>query len=194
MKLSGPFRKIAALTLVTLPMTGFAVDELSYDYLELRYAESEIDVNPGQIDGDGWQFNGLFEISNSLHLFAGYERFEFDDNVRVSTTVVGGGLALGVSPTTDIVLRAGFVDGELDDPLFETSDEGFLLSAGVRSLITPDIELYGNLQTIDFDDIGEEELMTVGADFYLNDEFSIGPNITWVEDTTTWSIGAKFFF
>ncbi|MFK8052317.1 MAG: hypothetical protein AB8F65_05045 [Woeseiaceae bacterium] len=183
----------ATLSLLIFTSCNAGADDLSYDYLEARYSESTIDTDFGDIDGDGLDFNGLFEISDSIHLFANYGRLEFDDNAEVRTTIVGGGFAFGVSPTTDIVLRAGFVDGELDDGFSSFNDDGFLISAGVRSLVTPDIELYGDFRSIDFEDIGEEDSMTVGVDFYLGD-FAIGPNITWVEDTTTWSLGAKFYF
>ncbi|MEL7298695.1 MAG: hypothetical protein AAGJ86_13620 [Pseudomonadota bacterium] len=189
-------RKILVASLAWVSLTGaaWADNDLSYDYLEARYAESETDLNPGSIDGDGLQFNGLFEISNSIHLLAGYERLEFDDGFDIRTTMLGGGFAFAVSPTTDIILRAGFVDGSSDDGFVEINDDGFMTSAGVRSLITPEIELYGTFRSIEFDNIGEEDSMTVGAEFYLNDDFSIGPNVTWIEDTTTWSLGARFYF
>lgn len=185
---------LSAALLAWASMNATAADDLSYDYLEARYAQSEIETDFGNIDGDGWLLNGLFEITDSVHLFAGYDRLEFDDNARVRTTMFGGGFAFGVSPTTDIILRAGFVDGQLTDDFFELNDDGFMVSAGVRSLITPEIELYGTFQSIDFEDIGEEDSMTVGVDFYLNRDFAIGPTIVWIEDTTTWTLGAKFYF
>lgn len=187
-------QRLLAVALLAATSAGAGADGLSYDYLEVRYAETEVDSSFGDIEGDGIVLNGLVELAGPVHLLVGYDRLEFDDGIDVRTTVFGGGIAFNVAPTTDIVLRAGFVDGRISDDFFEDEDDGFFVSAGARSLLTDDIELYGEFRSIDFDRLGEEESMQIGLDFYLSNGLAVGPNITWVEDTTTWSLGAKFYF
>lgn len=184
---------ISLLALITAAASAHA-DDLSYNYLEVRYAEADLDDGFEDIDGDGFVLNGSLEFSDSLHVFVGYDTLEFADGVDISTTVFGGGFALPLSGTTDLVLRAGVFDAELDTPLFTADDQGGLFSVGFRTLVRDDIELYGEIKRLEFDDAGREQYKTLGAEFYLNDGFSIGPSVTWVEDTRTWTLGGRFYF
>ncbi|MEL6870276.1 MAG: hypothetical protein AAFO81_10790 [Pseudomonadota bacterium] len=189
-------------TLIALALTGLSAgaiadhrdSDLSYDFLEYRYQEAELDFNDFEIDGDGYQFNGALEISDSLHLFGGFDKLTFDDDVELQTRVLGIGWAFDLSARTDIVLRAGVVDAEFEDPQFRQTADGAVFSIGVRSFVRDDIELYGNLNRFQFDDIDDEESTTIGLDFYFSESFAVGPAINWIEDTTTWSLGGKFYF
>ena len=186
---------LAALLGATL-LAGAAAagDDLSYSYLEARYAEAELDDDAFNIDGDGFVLNGSLEFSETVHLFIGYDKLEFDDNVDVKTRLIGGGVAIPLSPQADVVLRAGFAEARFSTPFFEDEDDGHFASLGFRALVTPDIELYGDFRSLRLDDAGDEESTTLGLDFYANDGLAVGPAVTWVDDTTIWSLGAKFYF
>ncbi|MEO0574477.1 MAG: hypothetical protein AAF004_03370 [Pseudomonadota bacterium] len=199
-----PHRPLIALTLTALSVGAYADhrdNALSYDVLEYRYQESELDAGAFDIDGDGYVLAGSVEISNALHVFAGFDKLTFDDNVELKTTSLGIGWAFDLSARTDIVLRAGIVDAEFNTPTFtaddffvDPSEDGVLFSAGVRSFVRDDIELYASLNRFQFEEFDDEESVLAGLDFYFSDSFAIGPAIHWVEDTTTWSIGGKFYF
>ena len=173
-------------------------NRLSYAYLELRYAESEVEVNDGfdevDVDGDGFVLNGFVEVGGAFHLFANYDRLEFDDNVDISTTVYGGGFNFSISPSTDLVLRLGFADARFETPFFEDEDDGLFTSVGIRTMLHEDIELYGSLANLSLDNAEDEEIATVGIDFFLTDALALGPWVQVIDDTTTWTIGAKVYF
>ncbi len=171
-----------------------AGDDLSYSYLEVRYSDAELDDGFVDIDGNGYILNGSLEFSDTVHLFIGRDKLEFDDNVDLRTHIIGGGLALPLSPRTDIVLRAGFVDASFSTPFFKDDDDGYFASAGIRALLTDDIELYGEVRSLQLDDAGDEEAATLGLDFYSSKGLAVGPSVTWVEDTTIYSLGARFYF
>lgn len=200
-----PYRTLIALTLTGLSVGAYADhrdNDLSYDVIEYRYQEAELDAGAFNIDGDGYILAGSLEISPSLHVFAGFDKLTFDDNVELKTTTLGMGWAFDLSARTDLVLRAGIVDAEFSTPFTngpgdifeEPSADGVVFSAGVRSFVRDDIEFYGSINRFQFDDIDDEESAIVGLDFYFSDGFAVGPAITWIEDTTTWSIGGKFYF
>lgn len=182
---------LGALALATAPATA---GDLRYSYLEARYAEAELDDDVFDIDGDGLVLNGSLEFSQTVHLFVGYDKLEFDDNVDVSTRLIGGGLVFPVSPQADIVLRAGFAEASFETPFFEDEDDGHFVSAGFRALVTPDIELFGDYRALRLDNAGDENSTTLGLDFYASDDLAVGPSVTWIDDTTIWSLGAKFYF
>ncbi|MEL6301324.1 MAG: hypothetical protein AAFV47_01965 [Pseudomonadota bacterium] len=194
------YRTATTLTALALlsASAGAHEERISYNYAEFRYSESEVDLDStfggGDIEGDGFVANGLIEIGDSTHLFVSYDRLEFDDDVDVTTTIWGGGFDFSITPRTDIVLRLGFADARFETPFFEDKDDGLFLSAGMRTMITDDIELYGSLASLDLEDAGEEEIATAGIDFFLRDNIALGPAVQVIDDTTTWSLGAKVYF
>lgn len=169
-------------------------DGLSYSYIEPRWAETELDDGTFDIEGDGFLINGSLEFSETVHLFIGYDRLEFDDNVDVSTRLIGGGIAVPLSPSADLVFRGGFVEAEFETPFFKDEDDGTFLSAGARVLVTPEIELYGDYRRLNLDDAADEDATTIGLEFYASDSFSVGPSVTWVDDVTTWTLGGRIYF
>ncbi len=171
-----------------------AADDLSYSYIEPRWAETELDDGTFDVEGDGFLINGSLEFSETVHLFIGYDRLEFDDNVDVSTRLIGGGLAVPLSRSADLVFRGGFAEAEFETPFFSDEDDGTFLSAGARVLVTPDIELYGDYRKLNLDDAADEESTTIGLEFYASDSFSVGPSITWVDDVTTYTLGGRIYF
>lgn len=194
-------KNCAVLAAALALASGAAVaddNRLSYDYLELRYAESEVEINDGfddfDVEGDGFVLNGLVEVGGAFHLFASYDRLEFDDNVDVSTTVYGGGFNFSITPRTDLVLRLGFADARFETPFFEDEDDGVFTSVGIRTMVHEDIELYGSLASLDLDNAADEEIATLGLDFFLTDSLALGPWVQVIDDTTTWTIGAKVYF
>ena len=191
------YRTLLAVTALTaLPVANAHESSIRYNYAEFRYAESEVDIDgtPEDIDGDGFQVNGFVELGDSFHLFLGYDRLEFDDDVDLSTTLVGGGLDFSLSRRTDLFVRFAFADARFETPFFEDEDDGTYLAAGIRTMLHRDIELYGSLASLDLDDGGDEEIATAGLDFFLNENLALGPAVQVIDDTTTWSLGAKVYF
>lgn len=180
-----------ALALAAVPASA---DGLSYSYIEPRWAETELDDGTFDVEGDGFLINGSLEFSETVHLFVGYDSLEFDDNVKVSTRFIGGGLAVPLSPSADLVFRGGFAEAEFETPFFRDEDDGTFLSAGARVLVTPEIELYGDYRRLDLDDAADEDSTTVGLEFYASPTFSVGPSVTWIDDVTTWTLGGRIYF
>lgn len=184
----------AATGVLALSAGAASADGLSYSYLEPRWAETELDDGTFDVEGDGFVFNGSLEFSETVHLFVGFDKLEFDDNVEVSTRLVGGGLSVPLSPRADLVFRGGFAEAEFETPFFSDEDDGTFVSAGARVLVTPDIELYGDYRKLYLDNIDDEESTTLGLEFYASESFSVGPSVTWVDDVTTWTLGGRIYF
>lgn len=187
-------RATATGALVLAAGHATAADDLSYSYIEPRWAETELDDGTFEVEGDGFLINGSLEFSETVHLFIGYDRLEFDDDVEVNTRLIGGGLAVPLSPRADLVFRGGFARAEFETPFFRDEDDGTFLSAGARVLVTPEIELYGDYRRLNLDDAVDEDSTTIGLEFYASDSFSVGPSVTWVDDVTTWTLGGRIYF
>lgn len=185
----------ALLLAGSLAATSVAAQDLSYDFIEFRYAETEIDVDGfDEVDGDGYQLGGSFALTPDVHAFVDYENLEFDQDVEAAGFEIGLGYQIPVGRSTDLVMRVAYVDAEVDTPFGDFNDDGFSVSAGFRGLLSDSIELRGGASYVDLDRSGDDTSLQLGADFYLNESFSVGPELTLTDETTTWTLGARFYF
>lgn len=187
--------KNALLALMALGAVPALADGLSYNYLEARYAESEIEFDFGpDINADGFLLGGSFEFAETVHLFVDYQTFEFDDAIETNMLVFGAGISSPIGANTDVVLRAGIVSAEFQTPFFTDDDDGYQFSIGLRSLLNESIEFYGNAAFSDLEFSGSQTSYTAGLDFYMGDTLAIGPAVTKTDETNTWSLGVKLYF
>ena len=185
----------AILLAGSLAAANLHAQDLSYDFIEFRYAETEIEVDGfPDVDGDGYQLGGSFSLSPDAHVFVDYERLDFDESVEASGFEVGLGYQVPVGRRTDLILSIAYVDAEVETPFADFSDDGYAVAAGFRGLLSDSIELRGSANYVDLDRSGDDTALELGADFYLNESFSVGPELIVTDETTTWTLGARFYF
>jgi hypothetical protein len=187
---AGALLLAGSLAAHTLP-----AQEPSYDFIEFRYAETEIEVDGfPDVDGDGYQLGGSFSLSPDAHVFVDYENLEFDENVEASGYEIGLGYQIPVGRSTDLIMSIAYVDAEVETPFADFNDDGYALGAGFRGFLSESIELRGGANYVDLDRSGDDTSLELGADFYLNESFSVGPELIVTDETTTWTLGARFYF
>jgi hypothetical protein len=184
---------IAAALLI---ITGNALAaELSYDYAELRYVDTEIDGNGGSdLNGDGFELGGSIEIADNIHLFGSYQTLDFDFNVDISTVEVGAGYMRPVASGTDFVARVSYIDAEADTGFATVDDNGFGLSAGFRRLFAQQFEGRAFVNHVDLDDSGDSTSIELAGDYYFNNQFTAGLTLAFGDDETTLGIGGRYYF
>ena len=84
--------------------------DLDYDYLELRFVD--VDDN----GGDGFRFNGSYELENNWLIVGGLTALDFNSNVDQTVIEVGAGYVWRYSRDFDIVSSLRFVRADVDDP------------------------------------------------------------------------------
>ncbi len=180
---------------ILLLAAGAQAAELSYDYVELRWVNADIDVSgAGDIDGDGIDINGSFTIAENVHVFAGFQTLDFDFGVDTTALQIGAGYMQPIAPTTDFVARLAYVDGELDVGTFDFDDSGFGLSVGLRHEFAPQIQAGAFINHVDLDESGDETSFELRGEYFLNDQFSAGLTLEFGDDTTVWAIGGRYYF
>lgn len=189
-----PLATIAGgLAATGLSMTAAAASP-SYDFVEARYLDTEIDAGPTDVDGDGFSIAGSLELDDSWHLFAGYQDLDFDFGVEFSGFRIGGGYAAPLNDTADVVARVSYIDGEIEAFGFDQDDSGFGVSLGVRGFFTPQAEARAFVNYTDLDESGSNTALSIAGDYYVTPQFAVGPGVEFDDDATTWSVGARFFF
>ena len=171
-----------------------AAAELDYNYAELRYIDTELDVGPFDRDGDGFEIGGSLELAQSVHLFGNFRTLDFGSGIDVSAFEIGGGYAMPLNNLTDLVARLSYIDGEIDFPGGDADDTGFGFSAGARRMFTPQVEGRAFVNYVDLDESGDEVSFEIAGDYFLNDQIALGASLELGDDVTSWTIGARWFF
>jgi hypothetical protein len=186
--------KIIATFVVGLLMATSAVArDLSYTFVRLDYVNTEIDVGPVDVDGDGFDLQGSLGVAKKFYIFGGYQDVGLDFDIDASQLELGGGWHHGFSSMTDFVATLSYIDAEIDVPGAGSFDEdGFGLSAGVRHLFTNNFEFSGRVNYVDLDD--SDTSLEFRGDYFLMDHWVIGAGLEFGGDVTTWLIGGRYNF
>lgn len=166
---------------------------LNYSYVELGYDESDFDVGPFDIDGDGLTLSGSFELNDDWHVFASYGTFDLDSNVDVDTLAVGAGYRHALKDNVDLYGRVLYISSDADTPGPGDPDEdGLGLQLRIRAMIADDLEVEGGIQHIDVGD--SDTSLQAGVRYHFTDQFSAGLGVTFAGDTDGLGINARFSF
>lgn len=172
-----------------------AASDLNYNYVEARFVSAELDGDGGpDIDGDGFEFEGMFAINENFHAFASFTTLEFDFDVDASAFVIGAGYNTPVADGTDLVARVSYVNGEVDTPFGDADDSGLGLSAGFRHAFTPQFEAAAYINHVDLDESGSDTSFEVEGEYFFTDRFAAGVNFEFGDEETVIGIGGRLYF
>ena len=173
-------------------LNAAANDELSYNYVEANYLDTEIDDL--DIDGDGLSLSGSVEIGDSAFLFAGFGSLDFDRGVDLDQRTIGLGAHTSISDNVDLVGTIGYVDAELDTPFGDADDDGYSVGVGLRGKVADAFELEGGISYVDLDDSGDDTTFNFGGRYYFTETFALGAGVGIGDDVTTWNLGVRLEF
>ncbi|MGH8497135.1 MAG: outer membrane beta-barrel protein [Gammaproteobacteria bacterium] len=175
-----------------------AAQELSYDWVELAYVDTELDVDgPGggfDVDGDGFAVGGSFSLTDAFQVIASYTDLDFDFDVDTTAFAIGAGYRYGISENADLVASLSYVSGEVDTNFGDADDNGFSLAAGFRGFVADQVELEGGVSYTDLDESGDETALFGEGRYWFNDEFAAGAGIAFSDDATALMISGRYSF
>ncbi|MGB5165260.1 MAG: outer membrane beta-barrel protein [Woeseiaceae bacterium] len=183
---------LAAVLLLSAPAMAGA---LSYNYIEGGYQRIELDAGPFDVSADAFSIDGSFEIGENAFVFAGYNTADFDEGIDLSEFDIGVGYAVPISNNTDFYGKLAWITTELDANGFNSLDDsGIGAAIGVRSLISPAFEVFGEISYVDLDDAGDGTAIGGGAWWNLNEVVSLGLDIQVDDDVTAYGAAVRFYF
>jgi hypothetical protein len=167
--------------------------EFEYTYVEISYDETEFEIGPGEIDGDGLTISGSFELNNEWHVFASYGQADLDFGFDLDTLAIGAGYVFPLQNDIDLYGRVLYIDMEVDGPgPLDADDDGLGLQFRIRGRVSEELELEGGIQYVDVAD--SDTSLQAGARYYFSDSFSAGIALTFGGDTDGIGINARFEF
>ena len=181
-------KSLLALSLLALaPLAASAADGVSYNYVEGGYVATN---GSGNADADGWGLNGSVAVHPNFHLFADYSNQKIKHtSVDFDQWRVGGGYNRSISDRTDFVGQLAY---EKLDAGAGIKAEGYSAEAGVRSMMTPNIEGYAMLGYQDGDDFDGDAYGRLGAAVKFNQNWGAAAEVKLVNGgDTQWFVGPR---
>lgn len=197
---------VGAWMLFVIPAAGFAVEDLSYNYIEALYVSAELD--DFDEDADGLAFNASGLITERVFLFGGYSEvdvdFEFmgaDVEGESKTKHLGVGLIGTMAEGTDVNATLSVIDNEIEGtgtfgPVSASENEddtGYGVGLGVRHLFTPYLEGGASLNYTDLHGTSSTNFSLSGR-VHFTPALSIGGSYTFDSDGDGYVVGGRLSF
>jgi opacity protein-like surface antigen len=170
-----------------------SAEDFNYNYVSAGFGTIEFDgVNA---DGDGFAIGGSFAISDSFHVFAGYDTADLDFGVDANTWNAGIGYNTSVSDAIDLVAKLSYEYFEIDVPVAgSVDDNGLGLGVGLRFAASEAVELNAGIDYVDYSDGGDDTFFVLGGRYNFNNAFSVGLDGRWGDDISRYAISGRYYF
>ena len=172
------YKTLLVLSLASLLGTTTAAAQPSYNYLGLEYTQGEL---LGE-DFTGYGVEASIGLGQSLFLKGTASTSENDEDYffqqwtgkpELMNYSAGLGVHAPLSEQADVVVGAKYIRSELDIGGSTVEADGFGIDAGIRAMLTDNVELEGMVNYIDGDDFEQEIGYRADARFYLTSAFSL---------------------
>ena len=193
---------LALATLPALAQTEAPANRVhDYNYFDVNY--QYLDRDGASDPGHGLGAAAGVQMNDWLHLFASGSYVTFDSGNGDSTTLtlsLGGGVHTALAEDLSSYVRGGYMTTEMDtDSIsdqfggFSGSSDGYLIGAGLRSSMLPQLELLADLSLFSMEDENQTILMG-GVVYSLTQSFTLSVNVFVADDTLTTAFGTRFYF
>lgn len=176
---------IGGLVLAAAPLAAMA-DGMSYSYVEADYVDVDVDDGPS---GDGFGLRGSVGFLDNLFAFVDYVDASVDD-IDIENISVGVGGHYPIASDVDAVGRIGYTETDLSAGPFSASDDGYLLSLGLRGRMSQ-FEAEGHVVYTDLSDGGDETAFEVTGRWNFTDMFSAGLSYRMGDDANVLYAGVR---
>lgn len=170
---------LLATAVLAASSTAFAAGP-QYNYLQGQWQESEVDGS--NVDLDGFGVAASIDLNKEFFAFGQYASVD-DRGVDVDRFAIGAAYKMPLSTRTDLNFGLGIVSYDFDPDFRNDDDTGLLLTGGIRSQFTQEIELGASLSYEDAYDI--DLLATLYGAYHFNSKVSAGVSLTTGDIDTT---------
>jgi opacity protein-like surface antigen len=183
---------IAAIAAALVPSLTLA--DLNYSNVEVSFVDVELGQGPFDVDGDGFEIAGSYELNDRLFVFGEWQDQSLDFGVDGRALELGAGYTHNLSDKLDLVGTLSFVDTELKSGNATIDDDGLALGGGVRGRVNDSVELEAGLKYIDFDNSGSDTGLTFGGRYYFNPSMALGASADFNDNVDTLRLGFRWEF
>jgi hypothetical protein len=176
---------IGGLLLAAAPLAAMT-EGMSYSYVEADYVDVDVDNGPS---GDGFGVRGSVGFAENWLAFADYVDASVD-GIDIENIAVGIGGHYSVASNLDAVGRIGYTETDLSAGPVSVSDDGYLLSLGLRGQMSQ-FEAEGHIVYTDLSDGGDETAFELAGRWNFTDMFSAGVSYRIGDDANVLFAGVR---
>ncbi|QCZ94912.1 porin family protein [Salinimonas iocasae] len=192
-------KRVLMASLLGLCSAGAAAVEPVYDYASIGYSQADID------NSDGFQPSGVKIFASKAltdHIFLNGSFSRLSDDVDAfdldfDEASLGVGYRYGLTSSTDVYGTLSYEYVKLTAKIGSRSesidDNGYGLTAGVRTMLTRSFELRGAVKFIDVDE-GSDTGVSVAADYFFTDQFALGAEASIGDGVNTYGVNLRYNF
>jgi hypothetical protein len=190
--LRAPVSRSLFLALFVFSATAVAED-LNYNFIQGSYGQIEVD--DVDVDGDGFGIEGSVALTDRFHLFGGYTTADLDFGIDLNQLEAGIGFNSPISETVDLIASLAYVSAEVEAAGFgSVDDSGYGLGVGLRAMLTPVLEVNGDIQYVDFGDGADDTGFGAGFLYSFTERFAAGLSGDWSDDFSSYQLNARMLF
>ena len=171
---------------------GVLLADMNYTNLEVSLLD--VEQEGPNVDGDGFELAGSYELGDKIFLFGEWQDHSLDQGVDGRQIELGAGLTHSFSDKLDFVASLSYLDAEVKLGNFTADDDGLALGGGIRSRVADSVELDAGLKYVDFDNAGGDTGFSVGGRYYFNDSMAVGGSAEFNDNADTLRIGFRWEF
>ncbi len=190
-------RTIIAGIFGALSLNAFAASP-SYDFVKAGYVQADIE-DAGDFEPTGFQIQGFKALNENVYLTGRYGQLSEDvsgGDIDLDYVSAGIGYRYGLTANTDFFgeVTYEYVDVDLDSSVIsgDADDNGYGITAGVRSMLSEQFELRGAIRYIDIEE--DETAFEIGADYFFTPQFSFGATYVIADDVDLLGVSARYTF
>ncbi|NDV90772.1 outer membrane beta-barrel protein [Alteromonas sp. 345S023] len=181
-------KTLTLLAVVTATLSSYSAmaDTPDWQYVEGGYTKVDFDGNES-FEPDGLNINSKYLLNSNVYLNGEYSFFE-EGEADFDMLTLGAGYRLPVNATTDAYFGANLerLGGDFDD------ETGYSINAGLRSMVTEQIELAGEVGYYDVYD--GEATVKIGANYYITPQWAVGASYESIDELDILQVTARYAF
>ena len=189
-------RTILASIFGALSLNAFAASP-SYDFVKAGYVQADIE-DAGDFEPSGFQIQGFKSLNENVYLTGRYGQLGEDVSgvdIDLDYASAGVGYRYGLTQNTDFFGEVTYEYVNLDielDSISGEDDNGYGITAGIRSMLSEQFELRGAIRYIDIED--DETAFEIGADYFFTPQLSFGATYVIADDVDLLGVSARYTF
>lgn len=178
-----------------LAVSAARADDISYNYLDVGYAQ--VDIDDYSEDADGFLLRASFEITPNVFIFGGYsdlsvdvDGFGFD--VDLKEYDMGAGYAWPVGRSSSLYGTLRYVSAEAEALGVGLDDDGYGAALGLRTRPAPSLELETFVDYVDLDDSGDDTSIGLAGRYFFTPQFALALEAQFSDDATAYGLGFRW--
>lgn len=181
-------KTIIASAVLSLLSFGAMAENPSFDNVEVGYTNFDMDG----IDMDGFELKGSKELSDNFYVKADYSLVT-ESGVDLSLTKIGVGFKNDFSNSSTFFSEVGYARADADSDFGGLDEDGFEISAGIRSMLSNELEVKVAVEYLDID--GEDMTsFVVGGAYNFTKNIAAYADYSYESDLSVYAVGLRYNF